>query len=446
MTSENLINFGKKVIEKTIKSGAEHAEAFIVKGQQLSINLEDSSIVKANNRSLTGIGLRAIINKAVGIASTSQLDQAIVDKVLNDAVSLAKASKPDPDMAGLSIPDKYPEIPGLYDKELGNLESGVLVELAIKALNAALERDEAVNVSGTVNLNIFNRVIVNSNEVEAESKDTTLQIYLNNKITKGDDVGVAFEYAFTRSLKDIDPELIGKTATDKAFNMLGGEKIDSGNYPFLLDERAARNTISGILSQGVSAYNIIQGTAYFSDRLASEIASKALTVYDNPLEPNSFASRKFDDEGTPCQKIKIIENGTLLSYLTDVYTAKKLNVPNTGSASKQGYEGIPHPALRQIQIEPGDKTKDELFAELENGIYLESPLFAMGSTNISQQVDVGYWIEKGEIKHPVKNTMLGTTVYDVMTNIKHVGKDLLVESGFKSPMLLFEPTKFASGR
>ncbi|MCE7746496.1 MAG: hypothetical protein GPJ52_15315 [Candidatus Heimdallarchaeota archaeon] len=51
-----------------------------------------------------------------------------------------------------------------------------------------------------------------------------------------------------------------------------------------------------------------------------------------------------------------------------------------------------------------------------------------GGTNISQQV------------------VLGTTVYDVMKNINLVGKDLLVEGGMKSPMILIGPTKFSGGK
>ena len=102
------------------------------------------------------------------------------------------------------------------------------------------------------------------------------------------------------------------------------------------------------------------------------------------------------------------------------------------------------PQLQLIQIDPGTASKDELFAELGTGLYLESGLFAMSGTNISQQVDVGFWVEKGEIKHPVKNTMLGTTVYDVLKDIKLIGKELLIEGGMKSPMILIGSTKFSS--
>ncbi|MBK5114825.1 MAG: TldD/PmbA family protein [Candidatus Heimdallarchaeota archaeon] len=447
MTDINLIEIAEQVVKNAQALGADHSEVVLLKGDQLSINLEESSVVKANSRSNTGIGLRVFVNKAVGLGSSTQFDKAILESMTSDAVSLAKASNPDPDNAGLAQPtDKYPKIAGLYDKELACLESSKLVELAIRALDAGLEVDSTFNISGSINLTVGKKVIVNSNGINVSSDNTFMQIYLSNKITKDDDVGVGFEYQFGRSLDEFTPEDIGKTAADKALKMLGGQKIETGQYPFLLDQRATRSTLSGIVGQGVSAYNIIQGTAFFSDKLGEEIANPAITVVDNPLEKGGYGSRFFDDEGSPCQKTTIVDKGTLLSYLSDVYTAKKLDIPNTGNASKQGYEGIPHPRMSLVQIEPGTASKDELFAELGTGLYLESALMARGGTNISQQVDVGYWVENGEIKYPVKNTMLGTTVYEVMKNINLVGKDLLVEGGMKSPMILIGPTKFSGGK
>lgn len=447
MTDQKIINIAEKVVKMAQKFGAEHSEVCLMKGNQLSVNLEESSIVKANNKSLTGIGLRVLIKKAIGLASATQFDDKILEAMVSDAVSLAKASNPNPDNIGFAEPsDKYSKVEGLFDKKLASIQSSELVEFAIEALNGSLSVSSDFNTSGSVNLTIGSKIIANSNGINISSDDTYLQAYINSKLTKEDDIGVGFDYAFGRSLEEINLEKVGVTAGEKALSMLGGKKIDSGEYSFLLDQRAARNSINGIISQGVSAYNIIQGTAFFTDRLAEEIASSALTVVDNPLEKGGFGSRFFDDEGTPAQKTVIVEKGTLLSYLSDVYTSHKLEIPNTGSAKKQGYDGIPHPGTSLIQIDPGFSSKDELFAELGTGIYMESPIFSMGGTNISQQVDVGFWVEKGEIIHPVKNTMLGTTVYDILKNVKLVGKDLLIEGGMKSPMILVGPTKFSSGR
>ncbi len=436
-----------KIVADAQKAGAEHSEVCLVYGYQYSIRLEESSVVNASRKSLTGLGLRVLVDKAVGLGSSSDLKASVLSSVVKDAVSLARASTPNPDNVGFpEKPKNYPTVKGLSDKSLLSLGSDELVELAITGLDASLAINSELNVNGMVQLTIATKVVANSNGIDVSSDGSYMQMYLNNKIAKDDDVGVGFDYAFGRTLKEINPTSVGTTAAEKALKMLGGKKITTGDYPFLLDQRAARNTIDGIISRGVSAYNIVQGTAYFNDRLGEEIASDVLTVVDNPHEPGGYGSRFFDDEGTPTQRTVIVDKGVLLSYLSDFYTANKLDIPNTGSAAKQGYAGVPHPDTSLIQIAAGDASKDELFAELGTGLYLENPLFAMGGTNISQQVDVGFWVEKGEIQHPVKNTMLGTTVYDVLKNVKLVGKDLLIEGGMQSPMLLFGPTKFSSGR
>ncbi len=447
MTKDTILEIAEKAVKMATKLGADDVEVCLIHGNQLSVNLEESSIVKANNRSSTGIGMRVLVNKAIGLASSTKFDPIIIEAMVNDAVSLAKASYPNEDNVGFAQPpDKYPKVEGLFDKKLASMESSELVEHAITGLNAGLAINEEFNIGGTINLTIATQIIANSNGINVSSDNTALQFYLNNKITKDDDIGVGFDYAFCRSLAEFDAEKVGKTAAEKSLKMLGGQKIDSGDYPFIIDQRATRQTINGIISQGVSAYNIIQGTAFFNDRLGSEIASPELTVIDNPLEKGGFGSRNFDDEGTPTQTTVIVENGTLLSYISDVYTSNKLGIPNTGSASKQGFAGVPHPNTSVIQINPGKASKDELFAELGTGFYLENPIFAMAGTNISQQVDAGFWVEKGEIKYPVKNTMLGTTVYDIMKNIKLIGKDLLVEAGMKAPMVLIDSTRFSGGK
>ena len=446
MTELNLIETGEKIVKKTIKLGADQSEALIMSGNQLSIQIEESSIVKANDLSISGIGLRVLKNKAIGLASSSQITPSILDAMANDAVALAKASSPDPSIVGFAEKASgYPKVEGLYNKDLANLGSDELVDLAIRSLDAALVKDEKLNIGGRFILTVTSHAIVNSNGIAVDTKGTGINVFLNAKIEKGDDVGVGQELAVGRKLADIDPEKIGTTVADKAFKLLGGKKIESNDYPYLLDERAVRTTVRAILNQGISAWNITQGTAYFSDRLGEEIATQSLTAYDNPLQPEGFGARSFDDEGTPCQTLKLVENGTLLTYLSDVYTSHKLDIPNTGSANKQSYGGNPRPALKLIQVDAGEASKDELFAELGTGIYMESPLFYIQGTNISQQVDVGYYVEKGEIQYPVKNTMLGTTVYDVLKNIKLIGKDVLMEGGMKSPMILFGPTKFSSG-
>ncbi|MEA2070805.1 MAG: TldD/PmbA family protein [Asgard group archaeon] len=446
--TKDLHDITNKTIKLAQKKGADFSEAFLIKGNRISIEIEDSSIVKANNQSVSGIGMRIIKDKAVALGSSTQFQHSLLDNMVKEAVLLAKASSADPAIIGLAEPiDSYPEVKGLYDKKLAALNSSELVDLAITGINAAHEINKEIKLEGQLVVSDIQNYLANNNGIDLHSAKTSINFYLQGKLAKSDDdIGVAYELQFGRHLADVDPAEVGRIAAEKTIKMLGAKKIDSGEYPFILDERAARRTINGIIDKGISAYNIDQGTAYFTDRLGEQIASNKLTVLDNPLEKGGYNSTPYDDEGTACSKKVLVENGTLLTYLSDVYTSHKLDIPNTGSAQKRGYDGIPHPKLQQIQIQGGSASKDELFSELDTGLYLESPLMAMTGTNISQQVDVGFWVEQGEIQFPVKNTMLGTTVYEVLQNIQMLGKNVLDESGLKSPMVLIGKTKFSGGK
>jgi PmbA protein len=448
MAKKDLESIALDTIKYAQKEGADQSEVCLVYGSNLSIAFEESSIVKATRGSLTGIGLRVIKDHAYGLGSSSQFKKSLLKDIASDAVSLAKASTPDKAIEGFAPKaKKYPNVQGLYDKTLAEIDSDEVVDdIAIAALNAALERDDSVNVSGEIDVINSQVIIANSNDVLASIPKTGVTVFVSTKVTKDDDVGNAYDYELSRSLKEIHPEKVGKTATEKAFNLLGSKRIKSKVYPLLLNERATRVTMKNILSKGISAYEMDRGTAFFSDQLAEEITSPKISINDNPLKKGGFRSRTFDVEGTPCKNLELVKDGILKTYISDVYTANKLDIPNTGSADKDNYSGNPKPELQQIQIHPGSATKDELFAELGTGLYLESPIFVMSGTNISQQVDTGFWVEKGEIKYPVKNTMLGTTVYDLMKNIKLVGKKILEEGGETSPMILFKKIRFSSGK
>ena len=86
--------------------------------------------------------------------------------------------------------------------------------------------------------------------------------------------------------------------------------------------------------------------------------------------------------------------------------------------------------------------------ETKRGILMEdSGLGSRGSsTNISSMVNSGYYIEDGEVVHPVKNTMIGTTVFEFLKNIGGLTKDVLVEGGSSTPAILLKNIKVSGGR
>lgn len=130
----------------------------------------------------------------------------------------------------------------------------------------------------------------------------------------------------------------------------------------------------------------------------------------------------------------------LPSYLHNSYTANKAGVPSTGHAVRGGYSPAVGIGYGNAQMERGDKTEAELIAGIDEGLYVNSgglqPESATG--DISATVDFGFKIEKGQLAYPVKTTMIGSDVFEMLNNITAVSSDYREEPGTIVPSVLID--------
>ena len=90
---------------------------------------------------------------------------------------------------------------------------------------------------------------------------------------------------------------------------------------------------------------------------------------------------------------------------------------------------------------------DDLISEIDKGIYCKNtgdrPNMTTG--DLSAMVMEGFYIEHGEIKHPVKNTLIGINMRDLLQRIHRVGADTRATFSIVSPSLVIESAKITSG-
>ncbi|MHA1213367.1 MAG: TldD/PmbA family protein [Candidatus Heimdallarchaeota archaeon] len=290
-------------------------------------------------------------------------------------------------------------------------------------------------------------ILVNNFGVEVTQKLSSLSGVLFVKAEKKGDIATSWDFQKSRELTDFDPAKIGREAANNAVSLLGSKKIKTDELPIILDSRSTIDTLSSIVGMGLDAYEVILGTAFFKDRLGEQITHEEITLIDDPLYVGGVGSANFDDEGVPHEKLCLIENGIAKAYFSNSYCANVLGIKNTGHASKGSLSSKPHPDLTQVQIKPGSWSIDEMIAETKKGLYLKDSSLepSSGSPNISVLVDQGFLIENGEISHPLKETMIGTTIFQLLKNIDAVSKEVLNESGSISPALRLSKAKIAGG-
>jgi len=159
-----------------------------------------------------------------------------------------------------------------------------------------------------------------------------------------------------------------------------------------------------------------------------------LTIIDDGLLPDGLGSNLFDDEGLPCRRNTIIENGVLKTYLCDIYASRKLKLPPTGSASR-GVTSNPAPATTNLFMQNGPYSRDEIIASVKKGLYLTSVDWT-GINYVTGDYSrgaSGTWIENGRLTYPVQEFTVAGNMPEMMQQIVMIGDDLVMRSTSEAP-------------
>jgi PmbA protein len=342
------------------------------------------------------------------------------------AVENARVTRPDPDFKALPGPLTAPTVGGLFDPAVEALEAGELVEIAVRSIDAAraLERDVVLN--GSAGRAASWTGFANSEGVETLGRDTVVHMSAMAVVKRpGDDVGSFFDYRYSRSLADFDPEGVSRAATEHARRFLGAKRLPTGRMDLVLGPLASHFLFSYGVGMGLNAESIQRDRSCFIGKRGRKIGPDFLTLTDDPLIAGGIRSRPTDAEGTPSRKLVLVRNGVLETYLHNAYTANKGGEENTGHADFHGIRRPPVISPTNMIPTLGDRTAKAILRDTKKGIYVDMGfLFPNPATgDISGGVDFGFLVEGGEKVHSVKNTMIGTNIFEVLSHMDAISSD-----------------------
>ncbi len=448
--SQQILDIAQKTVRKAEALGAQQAEVYIASSRAFSIEVENGSIKTASERRDAGCGIRSVIGKKIGFAYVTTLIEDDLNEAAERSVALARASLPDPDFVSLpSVDSDYPSVSGLVDQSIRDLSSDGAAELLIRMVDATKEAIGATKaaIEAQISTSSTTRGIVSSLGVEGLAESTSIFLFSYPTIKTEDDQTSSFEYQASRSVAGIDPEWIGSNAAKNALANLGGSTVEDGDLPIVLSPLAVGSILGSGFGGAINAEEVQNGRSYISDALGEEIASTELVIVDDALMAGGLGSRPFDAEGYPSSRKEILDKGVLKSLLHNSYTAFKDEVENTGNASRPSYSGIPSISTTNLVVSPGKGSVADLVAEIKRGVLIRNTWDRPNMTtgDLSAMVAEGYYIENGEISHPVKNTLVGINMREVLKRIHRIGDDTRVTTSVVSPSVVIESARITSG-
>ena len=175
-----------------------------------------------------------------------------------------------------------------------------------------------------------------------------------------------------------------------------------------------------------------KGTSAFAGMIGQRVASPGVTVVDDGSIEHRRGSLTIDDEGTPTKRTVLIEDGILKGYMQDRMNARLMGVEPTGNGRRESFAHQPMPRMTNTFMLAGQDDPGEILARAKNGIYAKS--FGGGQVDITSGKFVfscteAYRIENGRLGAPIKGATLIGNGPDVLTRVKAIGNDLMLDEG-----------------
>ena len=265
------------------------------------------------------------------------------------------------------------------------------------------------------------------------SEDHRVQEVLRLNVTAGE--GSVLQTGFqalgeTRGFELFTEEAVSRTAREAvrlALQALDAQPAPAGTFPVILSSSAGGTMIHEACGHGLEADLALAGMSAFAGKLGTKVAAEGVTIIDDGTLPHKRGSSACDDEGLPAERVVLIENGILRGYLQSRKTALRMGASPTGNGRRESYRHLPIPRMRNTFLAPGPETPEAILKDLDRGLLVKHMGGGQVDTvtgNFVFQVTEGYWVEKGEVKYPVKNATLTGCGPEVLRGLTRIAGDL----------------------
>ena len=429
------------MLDAARRAGADAADALAVEGASTSIDIRAGRLETAERAEGIDLGLRVLVGRRQACVSVSDTSPATIAAIAERAVAMAREAPEDP-YAGLADPDQLARGWDLAALDLcdpaAEPAAADLERLARQAESAAMSRPGIVQVEAGAGHSLRRMHLAASNGFEGGYARSSCSVSAVAFVGEG--TGMERDWAGEGRiyLSDLpDPDSIGLLAAERALSRAGAVKPRTGAYPVLFDERVASSLIGHLLS-AINGAAIARGSSWLRDALGQQVLPRGLSVIEDPHRPRISGSRPFDAEGLPTRRRALVDGGILTGWTLDLATGRKLGMASTANASR-GTGAPPSPSTSNIDLTQGTATQADLLAQMGTGLLVTSLIGSSinATTGDYSRGASGFWVENGQITHPVNECTIAGNLRDMLMRITPAN-DARAHLSTRVPSLLVE--------
>ncbi len=426
------IDYAKKAIDHAIRLGAEYADIRFEESNTQNITMEDNNVEKIDNIFDRCIGIRVLVNGAMGFYAVDNPEYNDYVIAAERAYKLAKGySNIIKDKIVLADTKTYNDNVKFNVNIYPTIEE--LLKIGKECYSLIIEYDKVKKTTISLAYQDTTKYFLNSegSSIIQQYTDTVGVlsttahdgIIESTSVTEGGRGGIEMLGNITNKAKYI-AEMATKLVDAKPVKEVKSKVILNPDFVALLTHE-----ILGHPSEAdrVLGYELAwAGGAWWKGKLNTRIGSKALNVSDDPTIPKTLGHYKYDDEGVLAREKVLIKEGILIDHMYNRETAYKFNKEPNSSMRASKARFMPLIRMACTYIKPGEYNYDEMIKEVNEGYLIcdmKVPSIDMYRYNWSISAQYAYKIEHGELKTLHRDVIVMSNAPDFFNSIDACSKE-----------------------
>jgi PmbA protein len=358
------------------------------------------------------ISVRVALDQKTARATTNRFDPDSIRGAVEQALALARAAAPNPDLLPLNEVSVTSETKR-FDAATANAtpdHRGRAVAESIRIVESAGQTAAGIYSTGQSVEAIFN-----TRGVAAWHAESMAQFSIT--AMAGDSSGWAKASAVSHAT--IDPVALARSASEKARLSSNPREIAPGRYTVILEPAAVLDLV-GQMFGDFSATSVNDSRSFLTDRLGAKLFGDNINISDDVAHPLQ-AGVPFDGEGVPRRKLTLVEAGVPRELAYARSSAHRAGVEPTG-------HGFPLPnevgeAPLNIVIAGGTTMLDQMIASTERGV-LVTRLWYIREVDPYEKIMTGmtrdgtFLIEDGRVTRGLRNFRFNQGIIELLNNVE----------------------------
>jgi len=379
-----------------------------------------------------GVGVTVYLGQRRGHASTSDFSADALARTVDKALSIARytaedacAGLADADLLAVSPPELDLYHPWGVDVEEAK-ELARACEAAALGADARIANSEGASLSSQASHFVY----ANSLDFCAGYPSSRQSLSCAVIAEEGDSMQRDYWYTTARAATDLDdPLAVGRRAGERAARRLNGRRLSTRQCPVLFEAPIATGLIASFVS-AVSGGHLYRKSSFLLDSLGTRVFPDFFQLLERPFLPRGLSSSPFDSEGVATRDRDVVRDGVLQGYFLGSYSARKLGLRSTGNAGGN----------HNLIVPPTGEDFAGLLKKMDTGL-LVTELLGHGLNMVTGDYSrgaAGFWVENGEIVHPVEEVTVAGNLRDMFLGIVALGTDVETRGSRRVGSILVE--------